>query len=154
VRERERYLFFSFSRTKDTEGGRKEIRATNRVCAAGLFSHFESKRERTEAFGEDFDQNEKAEEKEARTGKREEKTSTFDTFKLTTSHRIYYRTRRRFSSRTQKPLAAIAIIVSILTIGLNAIAAARLYCFFQLSRQCIRALTGRASISHLVLFPY
>lgn len=140
---REKDLFFSFSH--------KEIRATNRVCAAGLYFSFRELERGKDAFG-DFDQNEKAEEKEK--GRKKKRQPLFDTFKLTTSHRIYYRTRRRFSSRTQKPLAAIAIIVSILTIGLNAIAAARLHCFFQLSRQRIRALTGRASISHLVLFPY
>lgn len=138
------FLFFFFL-------SREEIRATNRVCAAGLYFSFRERERRKDAFG-DFDQNEKAEEKEK--GRKKKRQPWFDTFKLTTSHRIYYRTRRRFSSRTQKPLAAIAIIVSILTIGLNAIAAARLHCFFQLSRQRIRALTGRASISHLVLFPY
>ena len=140
---REKDLFFSFSH--------KEIRATNRVCATGLYFSFRELERGKDAFG-DFDQNEKAEEKEK--GRKKKRQPLFDTFKLTTSHRIYYRTRRRFSSRTQKTPAAIAIIVSILTIGLNTIAAARLHCFFQLSRQRIRALTGRASISHLVLFPY
>jgi hypothetical protein len=46
---REKDLFFSFSH--------KEIRATNRVCAAGLFFSFQEQ-ERELAFG-DFDQNEK-----------------------------------------------------------------------------------------------
>lgn len=143
-------FFFSFSRTKEAE---KKFEP--QIESAQLDFFLSSRARESDGSFFDFDQNEKAEEKEARAGKREEKTSTFDTFKLTTSsHRIYYRTRRRFSSRTQKTPAAIAIIVSILTIGLNAIAAARLHCFFQLSRQRIRALTGRASISHLVLFPY
>ena len=145
---REKDLFFSFSH--------KEIRATNRVCAGGLFFQSRASESGRKLLAKILIKMKKLKRRKhaQEKGRKKKRQPLFDTFKLTTSHRIYYRTRRRFSSRTQKTPAAIAIIVSILTIGLNAIAAARLHCFFQLSRQRIRALTGRASISHLVLFPY